>query len=109
MATIIAFSATEKTSHNTHKFAFTLSLTNYGLWKAMVEPLLITNHIIGYLDDTIQCPEQKITTKTVVTDNPSYPRWVANDAHVGCLFCQPSLKLLFNMFKVRPLEICGYH
>lgn len=82
MATITAFSTAEKTSHNSHKFAFTLSPTNYGFWKAMIEPFLITNNLFGYVDGTIPCPAQKVGTGDAITDNPSYPRWIANDAHV---------------------------
>ena len=85
MAAIIAFTAIEKIAHNTHKFAFTLSPTNYGFWKAMLEPFLTTNHLIGYVNGTIQRPEPKITTEVVTTDNPSYAPWIANDAHVRML------------------------
>lgn len=42
----------------------------------------ITNHLTGYVDGTIKCPEQKITTTNAITDNPSYPHWVSNDAHI---------------------------
>ena len=82
MATITAFSTAEKTSHNSHKFAFTLSPTNYGYWKAMLEPFLSTNNLLGYVDGTIPFPAQKVGTGDAIMDNLGYPRWIANDAHV---------------------------
>ncbi|GJZ25035.1 hypothetical protein Tco_0562494 [Tanacetum coccineum] len=50
MALIDAFTTAEKTSHNSHKFGFTLSPTNYGFWKTMIHPFLVTNNLIGYVD-----------------------------------------------------------
>jgi len=85
MATIQAFSNTDKTAHNSHKFAFSLSPTNYGYWKAMIEPFLITNNLFAYIDETIPCPVQKITTENTTTENPSYSRWISNDAHIRML------------------------
>ncbi|KAD6794803.1 hypothetical protein E3N88_05699 [Mikania micrantha] len=84
MAMISAFTTAEKTSHNSHKFAFKLTPTNYGLWKNMIHPFLITNHLFGYADGTIRCPPSRVaaTTETASMDNPSYSTWLANDAHV---------------------------
>lgn len=82
MATIAAFTTQEKTSHNSHKFAFTLTPTNYGYWKAMLKPFLVSNNLFGYVDGTIPCPEPKVGTGETITDNPSYSRWISNDAHV---------------------------
>ncbi|KAK1423679.1 hypothetical protein QVD17_18986 [Tagetes erecta] len=81
---ISAFTTTEKTAHNSHKFAFKLTPSNYGFWKAMIHPFLITNHLFGYIDGTIKCPPQKTpsTTDTASVDNPSYLNWIVNDAHV---------------------------
>ncbi|GKA16979.1 hypothetical protein Tco_0696816 [Tanacetum coccineum] len=92
MAMIAAISTTEKTSHNSHKFAFTLSPTNYGFWKTMIQPFLITNNLIGYIDGTIPCPSPTITSQSSDKDaavqtqpNPNYSTWVSNDAHVRML------------------------
>ncbi|KAJ0778354.1 hypothetical protein HanLR1_Chr02g0070801 [Helianthus annuus] len=94
MALIAAFSATDKTAHNSHKFGFTLSPTNYGYWKAMIQPFLVTNNLIGYVDGTIPCPPEFITpaassdkdaTKSSPQANPNHPIWIANDAHVRML------------------------
>ncbi|XP_022039313.1 uncharacterized protein LOC110941927 [Helianthus annuus] len=89
MATLAAFTTAEKTAHNTHKFAFTLTPTNYGYWKAMIEPFLLTNNLFDYVDGTIPCPEPTVIIPaskegeaSSTTDNPSYSRWIANDAHV---------------------------
>ncbi|KAJ0670656.1 putative transcription factor interactor and regulator CCHC(Zn) family [Helianthus annuus] len=82
MAAIIPFTTQEKTAHNSHKFAFTLNPKNYGYWKAMIEPFLIANNLFGYIDGTIPCPQEKVTTENATTDNPSYRGWIANDAHV---------------------------
>ncbi|XP_071708641.1 uncharacterized protein [Rutidosis leptorrhynchoides] len=97
MAMINAFTATDKTSHNSHKFAFKLSPTNYGFWKTMIEPFLITNNLYGYVNGTIACPslvieslessdkdESKAETKAV-QPNPNYYTWLSNDAHVRML------------------------
>ncbi|PWA63879.1 ribonuclease H-like domain-containing protein [Artemisia annua] len=80
MALIAAFTTAEKTSHNSHKFGFTLSPTNYGFWKTMIHPFLVTNNLIGYVDGTIPCPattiEQATTsdkeTSTTSQPNPNY-------------------------------------
>ncbi|KAD1605688.1 hypothetical protein E3N88_42563 [Mikania micrantha] len=78
MAMITSFTTVEKTSHNSHKFAFTLSPTNYGYWKAMIQLFLISNNMFGYVDGTIKCPPSKTpaTTDTISIDNPSYLHWV---------------------------------
>ncbi|KAJ9555999.1 hypothetical protein OSB04_010613 [Centaurea solstitialis] len=68
MANIVAFTSVEKTSHNSHKFAFTLSPTNYGFWKTMIQPFLITNNLIGYVNGTIQCPSPTIEAPTQSSD-----------------------------------------
>ncbi|KAJ9538823.1 hypothetical protein OSB04_031556 [Centaurea solstitialis] len=97
MTTIVAFTPTEKTTHNSHKFGFTLSLNNHGYWKAMVQPFLVTNNLFGYVDGTIPCPPMTIpassssgkepepTTTPPPQPNPSYTAWVSNDAHVWML------------------------
>lgn len=53
----------------------------------MIQPFLITNNLIGYVDGTILCP-----LPTVPADppkppqpNPNYTTWLANDAHVRML------------------------
>ncbi|KAJ9562001.1 hypothetical protein OSB04_007161 [Centaurea solstitialis] len=92
MATpLVAFSSTEKTTHNSHKFGFTLSPSNCGYWKAMIQPFLITKGLFGYVDGTILCPEPLITspgkegTTATPTTNPSHTIWISNDAHVRML------------------------
>ncbi|XP_076937028.1 uncharacterized protein LOC143604435 [Bidens hawaiensis] len=95
MALLAAFTTQEKTSHNSHKFAFTLSPTNYMYWKTMIHPILVTNNMFGYIDGTIPCPSPTITiegsgsdkdaTPTVTRTNPNHATWVANDAHVRML------------------------
>lgn len=91
MALLAAFTSVEKTSHNSHKFAFTLSPTNYGYWKAMIHPFLLTHNLFGYVDGTISCPAKllqpaaNIDPKTDPRENPNHPIWIANDAHVRML------------------------
>ncbi|KAD6454986.1 hypothetical protein E3N88_09692 [Mikania micrantha] len=93
MANLIAFSQSEKTIHNSHKFGFTLSPTNYGYWKAMIQPFLITNNLFGYIDGTIPIPSPTIPVSSSVKDkedtltqhfqpNPQHAIWVSNDAHI---------------------------
>ncbi|KAD6119461.1 hypothetical protein E3N88_10732 [Mikania micrantha] len=93
MAFLAPFLNTDKTAHNSHKFAFKLSPTNYGYWRSMIQPFLITNHLFGYIDGTIPCPSETVIS-TAVNDkepapppqpNPNYPTWIANDAHVRML------------------------
>ncbi|GKC86818.1 gag/pol polyprotein [Tanacetum coccineum] len=88
MAMISAFTTVDKTAHNSRKFAFTLSPTNYGYWKTMIEPFLITNNLMGYVDGSIPCPSKTLSVTddaTVPKENPNYPIWVSNDAHVRML------------------------
>jgi hypothetical protein len=97
MAKIVPFTTTEKTAHNSHKFGFTLSPNNYGFWKTMLQPFLVTNSLFGYVDGTVPCPEQFIAAHTSSKDketdttlpgvilNPDYTTWVCNDAHVRML------------------------
>ncbi|KAD2394157.1 hypothetical protein E3N88_41134 [Mikania micrantha] len=90
MALLASFSQVDKTTHNSHKFGFKLSPTNYGYWKAMIEPFLITNNLFGNIDGTIPCPPA--TTPTVGPSdkddvppsqlNPNFITWLSNDAHV---------------------------
>nr|GEV70321.1 hypothetical protein [Tanacetum cinerariifolium] len=83
MAMILAFTTVDKTAHNSRKFAFTLSPINYGYWKAMIEPFLITNNLMGYVDDSTSCPSKTLSViegVTVPKENPNYPIWDSNDA-----------------------------
>ncbi|GJZ80105.1 hypothetical protein Tco_0644942 [Tanacetum coccineum] len=88
MAMISAFTTVDKTAHDSRKFAFTLSPTNYGYWKTMIEPFLITNNLMGYVDGSIPCPSKTLSVTddaTIPKENPNYPIWVSNDAHVRML------------------------
>ncbi|GJS13559.1 putative ribonuclease H-like domain-containing protein [Tanacetum coccineum] len=88
MSMISAFTTVDKTAHNSRKFAFTLSPTNYGYWKTMIEPFLITNNLMGYVDGSIPCPSKTLSVAdgaTVPKENPNYPIWISNDAHVRML------------------------
>ncbi|KAI3725993.1 hypothetical protein L1987_65790 [Smallanthus sonchifolius] len=93
MALLASFSTTEKTNHNFHKFGFTLSQTNYGYWKTMLQHFFITNNLFGYIDGTIPCPPTTIQSATssakdaepVTQPNPNYSIWVSNDAHIRML------------------------
>ncbi|GJW34628.1 putative ribonuclease H-like domain-containing protein [Tanacetum coccineum] len=88
MAMISAFTTVDKTAHNSRKFAFTLSPTNYGYWKTMIEPFLITNNLMDYVDGSIPCPSKTLSVTdgvNVPKENPNYSIWVSNDAHVRML------------------------
>ncbi|GJU31944.1 putative ribonuclease H-like domain-containing protein [Tanacetum coccineum] len=88
MAMISTFTTVDKTAHNSRKFAFTFSPTNYGYWKTMIEPFLITDNLIGYVDSSIPCPSKtlSITNRfSVPKETPNYPIWVSNDAHIHML------------------------
>ncbi|KAK9078113.1 hypothetical protein SSX86_002170 [Deinandra increscens subsp. villosa] len=96
MATLVAFDPKEKTTHNSHKFGFTLTSTNYGYWKSMTTPFFITNNLFGYVDGSVPCPPTTVTvTPTpekdhpipppIASPNPQHPIWVVNDAHIRML------------------------
>nr|GEX79841.1 hypothetical protein [Tanacetum cinerariifolium] len=87
MAMISAFTTVDKTAHNSRKFAFTLSPTNYGYWKTMIEPFLITNNLMGYVDGSLPCPSKTLSVTDGVTfpkENPNYPIWVQLLVIFGC-------------------------
>ena len=92
MALLAPFTTAEKQSHNSHKFGFTLSTTNYGHWKTMIQSFLVTNKLFPYVDGTITCPDPFITVPSTDKDqplasqqNPNHATWVSNDAHVRML------------------------
>ncbi|KAK9075566.1 hypothetical protein SSX86_003891 [Deinandra increscens subsp. villosa] len=96
MDALVAFDQKEKTTHNSHKFGFTLTSNNYGYWKAMISPFLVTNGLFAYVDGSIPCPPKTISTtpaptegrpnpEPVVTPNQQHSIWVANDAHIRML------------------------
>ncbi|KAD7480518.1 hypothetical protein E3N88_03654 [Mikania micrantha] len=79
-------------SHNSHKFAFKLSSTNYGYCKAIIQPFLITNNLFGYVDGSIPCPSEFLTITASAEQpapkpptNPNHSTWISNDAHVRML------------------------
>ncbi|GKD01352.1 putative ribonuclease H-like domain-containing protein [Tanacetum coccineum] len=99
MAMISAFTTVDKTAHNSRKFAFTLSPTNYSYWKTMIEPFLITNNLMGYVDGSIPCPSKTLFVTdgfSVPKENPNYPIWVSNDAHVYMLIISIILEASFR-------------
>nr|GEV21906.1 hypothetical protein [Tanacetum cinerariifolium] len=54
----------------------------------MIEPSLITNNLIGYVDGSILCPSKTVSVTdgaTVPKKNPNYLIWVSNDDHVRML------------------------
>nr|GEX68587.1 retrovirus-related Pol polyprotein from transposon TNT 1-94 [Tanacetum cinerariifolium] len=67
MALIVAFTTAEKTSHNSHTFGFTISPTNYGFWKTMIHPFLVTNNLIGYVDERAYAPHTSSREYTLKT------------------------------------------
>ncbi|GJY75602.1 retrovirus-related pol polyprotein from transposon TNT 1-94 [Tanacetum coccineum] len=88
MAITSAFTTVDKTAHNSRKFAFTISPANYGYWKTMIEPFLITNNLMDYVDGSIPCPSKTLSVTDCVSvskENPNYPIWVSNDANVRML------------------------
>nr|GEX83082.1 putative ribonuclease H-like domain-containing protein [Tanacetum cinerariifolium] len=103
MAMISAFTTVDKTAHNSRKFTFTLSPTNYGYWKTMIEPFLITKNLMGYVDGSIPCPSKTLSVidgATVPMENPNYPIWVSNDAHVRMLIISTISEASFRHVQV---------
>ncbi|XP_071727090.1 uncharacterized protein [Rutidosis leptorrhynchoides] len=95
MAMLASFTPTDKVAHNSHKFDFTLSPTNYGYWKTMVQPFFVTNKLFDYIDGTIPCLPKNVPSSVPSsekdeetqsqTPNPNYINWVSNDAHIRML------------------------
>ncbi|GKE47858.1 nucleotide-binding alpha-beta plait domain-containing protein, partial [Tanacetum coccineum] len=99
MAMISAFTTVDKTAHNSRKFGFTLSPTNYDYWKTMIEPFLITNNLMGYANGSIPCLSKTLSITdgaTVPKENPNYPIWVSNDAHIRMLIISTILEAYFR-------------
>nr|GEV67948.1 hypothetical protein [Tanacetum cinerariifolium] len=99
MAMISAFTTVDKTAHNSRKFTFTLSPTNYGYWKTMIEPFLITNNLMGYVDGSIPCSSKTLSVidgATVPKENLNYPIWVSNDARIHMLIIYSISKASFR-------------
>nr|KAJ0227287.1 hypothetical protein LSAT_V11C100034920 [Lactuca sativa] len=108
MPTLTTFTTSKKTTNNSYKYAFTLSPNNYGYWKTMLQPFLVTNNLFGYVDGTIHCPPATIIVSTTSTStgkegdtvttststtNPCYNTLVYKDARVRC---PPSLRQSFQ-------------
>ncbi|GKA12499.1 nucleotide-binding alpha-beta plait domain-containing protein [Tanacetum coccineum] len=103
MAMISAFTIVDKMAHNSRKFAFALSPTNYGYWKAMIESFLITNNLMGYVDGSIPCQSKTLPVAEgviVPKENPNYPIWVSNDAHVHMLIISTISEASFRHVQV---------
>nr|GEW37344.1 uncharacterized protein [Tanacetum cinerariifolium] len=50
----------------------------------MIEPFLITNNLMDYVDGSISCPSKTLSVTdgvSVQKENPNYPIWVSNDAY----------------------------
>ncbi|GJW36623.1 nucleotide-binding alpha-beta plait domain-containing protein [Tanacetum coccineum] len=65
----------------------------------MIEPFIITNNLMGYVDDSIPCPSKTLSVTdgaTVPKENPNYPIWVSNDAHVRVLIISTISKAFFR-------------
>ncbi|GJU46627.1 hypothetical protein Tco_1203893 [Tanacetum coccineum] len=65
----------------------------------MIEPFLITNNLMGYVDGSIPCPSKTLFVTdgfSVPKENPNYPIWVSNDAHVYMLIISIILEASFR-------------
>ncbi|GJS64311.1 hypothetical protein Tco_0678875 [Tanacetum coccineum] len=54
----------------------------------MIEPFFITNNLMGYVYGSILCPSKTLSVTDGATfpkENPNYPIWISNDAHVRML------------------------
>ncbi|XP_071692028.1 uncharacterized protein [Rutidosis leptorrhynchoides] len=102
MAMLATFTPTEKAAHNSHKFGFSLSPTNYGYWKTMVQPFFVTNKLFDYIDGTIPCPPKNVSSSEKdeetqsQTPNPNYINWVSNDVHIRMLLISTIFEASFQ-------------
>ncbi|GJZ81772.1 nucleotide-binding alpha-beta plait domain-containing protein [Tanacetum coccineum] len=65
----------------------------------MIEPFLITNNLMGYVDGSIPYPSKTLSVTdgaTVPKKNPNYPIWVSNDAYVRMLIISTILEASFR-------------
>ena len=56
-----------------------LNSTNYISWKLQFETLFIGYDLIGYIDGSIPCPPNTITTDNHTFTNPSHKLWIRQD------------------------------
>jgi hypothetical protein len=56
-----------------------LTSTNYISWKLQFEMLFIGYDLIGYIDGSIPCPPNTITTDNHTFPNPSHKLWIRQD------------------------------
>jgi hypothetical protein len=69
----------------TNKFTICLTADNYLYWRTQVDPILRSNLLFGFVDDTLPCPAEEISvpasrdtpasTKTI----PEYSAWHQQD------------------------------
>ncbi|GKE86270.1 nucleotide-binding alpha-beta plait domain-containing protein [Tanacetum coccineum] len=65
----------------------------------LCEPFLITNNLMGYMDGSIPCPSKTLSITddaNILKENPNYPIWVSNDAHVRMLIISTISKASFR-------------
>ncbi|GJY01867.1 putative RNA-directed DNA polymerase [Tanacetum coccineum] len=73
----------------------------------MIEPFLITNNLMGYVDGSIPCPSKTLSVTDgaiVPKENPNYPIWVSNDAHVRMLIISTISEAYFRHVQVSGLR-----
>ncbi|GKD26519.1 nucleotide-binding alpha-beta plait domain-containing protein, partial [Tanacetum coccineum] len=65
----------------------------------MIEPFLITNNLMGYVDGSISCPSKTLSVTDGATgpkENPNYLIWISDDAHVRTLIISIISKASFH-------------
>lgn len=62
-------------THNTIK----LTLINFLSWKMQVEAILMGHDLYKYVDGSLACPSEMITTDCVEEPNPDFLFWIRQD------------------------------
>jgi hypothetical protein len=101
----------EPLSFNTmvHMITIKLSATNFLLWKSQLIPLLQCQGCIGFIDGSLQQPNETITTTDgTSTVNPEFLEWKLKDQRILSLFCHLSQKKPWQLLlALQPLGMSG--
>ncbi|KAK1630656.1 hypothetical protein QYE76_004971 [Lolium multiflorum] len=65
--------------HFGHLITVKLSPENYIFWRAQVQPLLGSHHLLGYVDGTLPCPPAIVDSVNGPVYNPAHRVWTGQD------------------------------
>lgn len=65
-----------------HPISEKLTRDNFLLWKDQVLPAVCGAQLMGYLDGTIEKPDEMLVEGTTTKPNPAYAAWMTHDQQV---------------------------